>query len=298
MRPVRRRRRLEQGPLLDLARASAVVVREGPAWTLLQGTDPATGAPVAIRRPRRGHREGAERLREAGDMAAELGAHPFLDTLVATTDGRGGRLLVTPWHAAPLIDGAPLTPAAVAERGVALARALSAVHAGGAVHGGIDTSSVMRTSSGAPVLAGLHHLRPERQSAGAVRVPSPLRPETPPEELLEARTEPPGDVYSLAAVLTHLLTGVAVHPRVEGEQDAALALRILRATRRRPPVRDGLRGRLSEVLDSCLAHDPASRPTSDRLAAMLSAVVAGARTREAPPGPASVQGVPQRSPDR
>ncbi|MED5621428.1 serine/threonine-protein kinase [Ideonella sp. BN130291] len=106
-----------------------------------------------------------------------------------------------------------------------------------------------------------------------------------PEQLDGSTLDARADIYSLAAVIYHLVAG---RPPFDAQSQTALMNQIYNAE---PPplvnLRDGVPPRLDEVIRRALAKDPAERHTSwDEFAQALSSLVAN---REVPRG--RIQGV-------
>ncbi|CAM5279532.1 serine/threonine protein kinase [Streptomyces tanashiensis] len=161
-----------------------------------------------------------------------------------------------PWYATPYVPalplpvalavhGGPLPEVSVRAVGVALAEALAAAHAQGLTHAGVSPAAVLLTADG-----------PRLSCFGAVRAAGPdgeartglpgLEPGAlAPEQASGGRPRPPGDVFALGAVLAYAATGHTV------------------------PERDELPPALRPVISSCLARDPADRPTAADLMAAL-----------------------------
>jgi serine/threonine protein kinase len=120
--------------------------------------------------------------------------------------------------------------------GRALAAAVAHVHERGLCHGSIRPSNVMLASGAV-----------RRADLGLGRLYEAIGPETP-YRAPEGGLSPAGDVYSLGAVLLHALTGAT---------PGAV----------RPPTP----GPLGGLLESCLAPDPAARPSAAELKQRLGA---------------------------
>lgn len=171
---------------------------------------------------------------------------------VAEPAGPAGPL----WYASPYVPalplpvalavhGGPLPEATVRAVGAALAEALAAAHSQGLTHAGVSPAAVLLTAGG-PLLSCF----------GAVRAAAPDgEPRTglpgldpgalAPEQASGGRPRPPGDVFALGAVLAYAATGHTV------------------------PEREELPPTLRQVVSSCLARDPADRPTAAALMASL-----------------------------
>ncbi|MEV7373098.1 serine/threonine protein kinase [Streptomyces sp. NPDC090301] len=162
----------------------------------------------------------------------------------------------TPWYASPYtpalplpvalaVHGRPLPETTVRAVGAALAEALAAAHGQGLTHAGVSPAAVLLTADG-PRLTCFGAVR-AASADGEPRTGLPgLDPGAlSPEQASGGRPRPPGDVFALGAVLAYAATGHTV------------------------PERDELPPALRPVISSCLARDPADRPTAAALMTAL-----------------------------
>jgi tetratricopeptide (TPR) repeat protein len=224
-------------------RAPRFVPREeigrGPLGVVYRGEDSVDGRNVALRwiRP---DLMGADGL---GRMGADLKAaasvsHPNLVKILGLVDLQGQRYVVTEHVAGrsfadALAGGHKMSVKQVHSLGRVLAQVLSVVHAKGLVHGSIQPSNLM-VASGVVKLAdlGLGRLAHAHGAQPGYRAP-------------ENKLDVSGDVYALAGVLYHLLTGI--HPRSQ-PQGAAL------------PMPSTLAPGVPEALDKLLLRNLHPRP--------------------------------------
>jgi hypothetical protein len=151
----------------------------------------------------------------AADLkAASALSHPNGVKVLALVDHEGQHAVVTEYvpgrnFAEVIRKGNRTTPQQAHSIGCVLAHYLAAVHGQGLVHGSIQPSNIMVSGSVVKVAdLGLGRL--------ALDVPSEMDYRAP-----ERRLDVAGDLHALAAVLSHLITGV--HPRTL-PQGAALPL--------------------------------------------------------------------------
>jgi serine/threonine-protein kinase len=149
------------------------------------------------------------------------------------------------------------------------AEGLAALHAAGVIHRDLKPSNILLDHEGTPLLSDFGVAR-LRDGAGLtadgalVGTPDYMAPEQADEGASAARE--PADVYSLGAVLYHLLTG-----RKPFEGNTVQVLRQLGVT---PPPPSTLRSCLDPGLEALtlrmMARRPAERPTAEEVAATLS----------------------------
>lgn len=150
------------------------------------------------------------------------------DTLQAELEARAAQL--DSWRMFRLISGL-----------AGLCDCLGSLHESGVTHRDLTPAGIIAFDSGQLVLRDLglaaHEYQPGESSAEYLA----------PEQRLGSRDRPgpPTDVYQLAAVAYHLLTGVPPHPRLPLPLNAQVP---------------GVPGRLGAVLDVALAADSDTRP--------------------------------------
>jgi predicted Ser/Thr protein kinase len=179
-----------------------------------------------------------------------------------------------PWLATAYVPG-PSLAEAVAERGplpagvvltlaAGLAEALVAIHQAGIVHRDLKPANVLLAGDGPRVIDfGISRAVDASvltQAGTVMGSPGYLAPEQ-----VEGRpVGPPGDVFSLGAVLAFAAAGEG--PFGIGSA-AALAFRVVNAA----PNLDGVPAQLRPMIERCLAKDPAARPTPTELLTSLAA---------------------------
>ena len=173
---------------------------------------------------------------------------------------------VPPWSASPYRPmlplpaaleayGGPLPVRTVRALGAALAETLAGIHTTGATHAGIGPGTVFIADDG-PRLFGFGAVRAAVPEGGdRSDVPGLPSDALPPEQIAGGRPRPLGDVFALGAVLAYAATGQL------------------------GPEADALPEELRDTLRSCLAPDPADRPTAQSL---LDELMRGIRLAPAP----------------
>jgi outer membrane protein assembly factor BamB len=181
-------------------------------------------------------------------------------------------LAPTPWLATEYVLGPPLDDAvalcgalpepAVRALGAALCDALAQLHRSDVVHRDLKPSNILLTARGPKVIdfgiaraAGDDRLTRTGATAGTPAYMSP-------EQAVGGEHPPAGDVFALAGVLVFAATG---RPPFGTGQPADLLYRVRYAEPDLTGVPDGLR----PVLERCLAKDPAQRPGTAELRALL-----------------------------
>jgi eukaryotic-like serine/threonine-protein kinase len=205
--------------------------------------------------------------------------HPHIATVFDVGKSAGRHYLVT-----ELVDGRELAgtlsvgpmpwPAAVSCC-AQIASALAAVHARGLVHRDVTPANIMLTATGAKLIDfGISAFEgdPETDPDGHVRGTPPYAA---PERLDQRRVSPAADVYGLGVVLYQALTGRA----------ALVDARTLEAV-------DGLPESVARICLSCLATDPAARPSAAELADVLQANIPADAVRAPYPEAAAAASTP------
>ncbi|QLH24484.1 PQQ-binding-like beta-propeller repeat protein [Streptomyces sp. Rer75] len=196
---------------------------------------------------------GASRCRWIVPVAEVTGDGTRVGNGTRPGDGtRAGGGTEPPWSASPYLPmlplpaaleahGGPLPLRTVRALGAALAEALDQVHEAGFTHAGVAPGTVFLAGDG-PRLAGFGAVRAAGPD-GAARtgLPGLDADALPPEQLAGGRPRPLGDVFALGSVLAYAATG------------------------QHRPEADALPPELRDTLRSCLAPDPADRPTARAL---------------------------------
>ncbi|MFD3453392.1 protein kinase [Streptomyces sp. NPDC058691] len=157
----------------------------------------------------------------------------------------------------------PLPEDGVRALGAGLAEALEEVHGRGLVHRDIKPSNVLLSLDG-PVLIDFGIARAMDATAAltskGVVVGSPGY--MAPEQVTGRPTGPAADIFALGAVIVFAATGQGPFP---GDSAAVLLYKVAHEE----PELDGMPAGLRGVAESCLAKDPAARPTPRQLGALL-----------------------------
>ncbi|MEU8601111.1 serine/threonine-protein kinase [Streptomyces parvulus] len=164
---------------------------------------------------------------------------------------------------AAVADGGPLPAHSVRALGAGLGEALAAVHGLGLVHRDVKPSNVLLTLDG-PLLIDFGIARATEGTASltstGVSIGSPGY--MAPEQILGKGVTGAADVFSLGAVLAFAATGTPPFP---GDSSAALLYKVVHEE----PRLDTLDGALRDLVEACLAKDPATRPTPAEVAHRL-----------------------------
>jgi serine/threonine-protein kinase len=185
-------------------------IGRGPLGVVWRGEDTADGRNVAMRMlPAALPGGGALPAIVADLKAASQISHPNLVKVIAFTEWKGERCLVTEFvpgrnFAEAIRSGRRMSFQQVHALGRIAAQALALIHSRGLVHGSIQPSNVMVTSGVIKVAdLGLGRLAHALPGAHSYRAP-------------EGRLDVAGDLFALAGVMYHLLTGTDPRSQPQG----------------------------------------------------------------------------------
>jgi eukaryotic-like serine/threonine-protein kinase len=204
------------------------------------------------------------RARFRREVAAAQRVSGLFTALVvdADTDGQ------TPWLATAYVAGPSLTETvrghgplpvhSLLALAAGLAEGLSAIHAAGVVHRDLKPSNVLLAEDGPRIIDfGISEAAEASAATGAnVMIGSPGYMS--PEQVLGRHVGPPGDMFSLGAVLSFAATG---QPPFGHGSPSALMYRLVN----NPANLDEVPAELRSLVGLCLAKHPADRPTAGEL---------------------------------
>ncbi|WP_371625221.1 protein kinase [Streptomyces sp. NBC_01116] len=218
------------------------------------------------------------RFRREVESARRIGAQWTAPVLDADPDAP------VPWVATGYVAGPPLSQAitehgplpehAVRTLGAGLAEALAVVHGQGIVHRDVKPSNVLLALDGPRLIDfGIARALGATVSLTSTGVSVGSPGYMAPEQIRGRDVSGAADVFSLGAVLAYAATGAAPFP---GDSSAVLLYKVVHEE----PELGDLEGELREVVEGCLAKDPAARPAPADLARVLApggaaAMVAG-----------------------
>ena len=195
--------------------------------------------------------------REVGTARAVSGAFtaPVID---ADPDAPSPWLVTTFLAGRPLNEAVaehgPLPPPAVAALGAGLAEALMSIHRAGIVHRDLKPHNVMLSPDGPRVIdfgiARTADVSAITQLGAVIGSPGYMSP----EQARGEDTGPPGDVFSLGAVLTFAATGTGPFGQ------AQLQVMVYRVVHEEPDLGGVADPRLRSIIAACLDKDPSRRP--------------------------------------
>jgi eukaryotic-like serine/threonine-protein kinase len=253
----------------------------GEVW---RGRAVASGETVALKRLRLGASvEERSGLRREGALLAALD-HPHLLRVreVVTTD-RDAVLVLD--HAAGgslamlLRSRITLPPGEVVSVLAPLAAALAYAHSEGLCHGDVTPANVLFTEEGRPLLADLGVARVLGELEAVHSTPEYIDPAV----AAGAAPGPASDVFMVAAVAVHALTGAP--PWRADDAEAALALAATGRVPDLPALAPGLPEALTRVLARALSAQPHRRGTAAEFALDLRHACGPAPVRLAVPAP-------------
>ncbi|MFF5789763.1 serine/threonine-protein kinase [Streptomyces sp. NPDC012693] len=226
------------------------------------------------------------RFRREAEVAGKVGGVHTPALHAADLDG------TTPWIATVYVPGptlrdrigteGPLDLAGLGRLGAALAEALVAFHGAGVVHRDLKPDNIIMSPDG-PVIIDFgiaHGPDTTRTATGQVSGTAGF---IAPEAFRYEEASPACDVFAFGAVMVHAAGGLPF--------DATHSYAPTEPTEDDTPDVSALPPELRQVVTSCLAEDPAARPTADELLALLAPLAATA-------GPLRPQGPPVPTPRR
>jgi serine/threonine protein kinase len=211
-----------------------------------------------------------ERFRREGRIAAQLD-HPNILPVFEADEAERQLFIVTRLVDGPtmgdlIIEQGALRWQRVLEILAPIASALDAAGGAGLVHRDVKPQNILISSGGHPYLADFGLMRTARQSDGMTRgmtrsgewLGSPDY--AAPEHMTDQAYTAAGDIYSLAAVAYHALTGHVAYERMND-------LAILHAHASAPPPKistwnPNVPQSLDAVIAAGMAKDPAARPAT------------------------------------
>ena len=221
------------------------------------------------------------RARFAREVAAAQKVSGLFTALVVDADVDGPMpWLATAYVAGPSLAEAveahgPLPEASVLTLAAGLAEGLEAIHAAGVVHRDLKPSNVLLADDGPRVIDfGISRAAEASaltQSGTVMGSPGYMSP----EQAEGREVGPPGDVFSLGAVLAFAAVGQG--PFGTGSTPA-LMYRVVHGQ----PDTARLSGAVRPLVERCLAKDPGQRPTTAELLAELGAAQLSADWLPAP----------------
>ncbi|MEV7728742.1 serine/threonine-protein kinase [Streptomyces sp. NPDC087917] len=186
-----------------------------------------------------------------------------------------------PWLATAFVPGptlqqlvdadGPRGPAAVLRLGAGIAEGLAAIHRCGLVHRDLKPGNVIVAEDGPRIIDfGIAH---ESGAEAMTRTGSVIGTYAymSPEQVRGEALSPAGDVFAFGSVLAFAATG---RSPFDATNVPAIVHRVVTA----PPQLDGLTAPLRELVEACLAKDPARRPGMDEVLARLSVTGPGVAT--------------------
>ena len=233
----------------------------------------ARGRTVAVKLVQRDLAEQEEfrsRFRHEVNAARKVGGQWTAPVLDADTEAD------IPWVATGYIAGPTLRQVVGVEHGplperslrflaAGLARALRAIHGAGLIHRDLKPSNVLVTIDGPRVIDfGIARALEASAAGGLTRTGSSVGSPgfMSPEQVRGDRVTTASDVFCLGSVLAYAATGRSPF----GSGDSGVHVLLYRITQEDPDL-DGVPDHLHPLIASCLAKDPADRPSLDELLA-------------------------------
>jgi eukaryotic-like serine/threonine-protein kinase len=204
------------------------------------------------------------RARFRREVAAAQRVSGLFTALVVDADLDGP----TPWLATAYVAGPSLTETvrghgplpvhSLLALAAGLAEGLSAIHAAGVVHRDLKPSNVLLAEDGPRIIDFGISEAAEASAATSANVMIGSPGYMSPEQVLARHVGPPGDMFSLGAVLAFAATG---RPPFGHGSPTALMYRLVND----PANLDDVPAELRPLVGRCLAKHPADRPTAGEL---------------------------------
>lgn len=269
-------------------------IGEGGFGAVYRATDESHGRRVAVKILHDAPDDAGQRRfdRERRAMGT-LSGHPNIAVVHQSgVDERGRLYLVMEYLSggsmADQMTVGPMDESALVDIGLALTDALARAHDLGVLHLDLKPENILLSEFGVPKVVdfGISSFVNDQQTATIRATPAYAAP-----EVLDGHTPgPAADVYGLGATLFALIEGAAPY----GGSDTG-ALSVIRAIATGPVptvTRDDVSPGLVQLLDECMATDPADRPESmavvgERLAAIRAADAPDLAARSEPETPSA-----------
>ncbi|HYE05063.1 MAG TPA: serine/threonine-protein kinase [Planctomycetota bacterium] len=167
-----------------------------------------------------------------------------------------------------------LPPEAVIRLGIGICRGLAAIHAAGVIHRDIKPDNILVGSNAQPKITDLGLAKNyededvTRLTATGVVVGTPLY--VSPEAIRDPRTVTvAADIYSLGATFYHMVSGSP--PFAQGTAYEVMRGHLEGRLRPLREIDERIPSGLADLIERCLAKEPAKRPTASELADLLHA---------------------------
>ncbi|MEU3751315.1 serine/threonine-protein kinase [Streptomyces olivoreticuli] len=215
------------------------------------------------------------------DAARQVGGFHTAQVVDADPDAPSP-WLVTAYVPGPTLqqvvaDRGPLAPEAVLRLGAGLAEGLAAIHRCGLVHRDLKPGNVILAEDGPRIIDFGIARAVDASSLTATGAVIGTYAFMSPEQIRADRAGPASDVFALGSVLAFAAIG-------RSPFDAPTLLTVVQRILDEPPALGGLDGELLRLLTSCLAKDPADRPSvADLPARFAGAPASGAALPPARP---------------
>ncbi|SEF54502.1 Serine/threonine protein kinase [Nonomuraea solani] len=203
------------------------------------------------------------RRRFLGEVEAARRVAAFCTAQLLDADLDGDRpYLVSEYVEGPslgehVIDKGPRTGGSLERLAIGTATALGAIHRAGVVHRDFKPGNVLLSLDGPRVIDfGISRMIDTALTTSGVAIGTPAY--LSPERIQAVPAGPPADLWAWGLTVAYTATGR--HAYMADTYQEILA-RILYG---KPDLR-GLSGRLREIVEACLAHDPAERPDAEEV---------------------------------
>ena len=273
--------------LLDGKYRLGALLGRGGMSDVYRAVDERTGEVVAVKIVRSSDPEYATRLSQEARALSRFEHTSLVGLLDSGTRGDMAYLVMEYVEGESLAEAlrrGPLTSAATASLGSALASGIAYVHERGVVHRDIKPANILIDVEGNARLADFGIARlVDTTTMTVVGTTLGTASYMAPEQLEDHQVGPDADVWSLGIVLLECMTGERVYA---GTPSEVVARRLSGPV----PLPDTMPVPWKTLLRSMLDHDPRQRPQAQEVAAMLASTAYDAmweRPHSAPPSGAT-----------
>lgn len=237
-----------------------------------------------------------DRFKDEARFAAQL-SHPHTVTVHDFGEDGGLSFLVMEFIDGPTLGGVlaagPLSAEEVRRILGDLASALAVAHDVGIIHRDIKPANILMSATGAQLMdfgiARSIDAESRTLTGNVLGTAHYLSP----EQALGQEVGPPTDIYGLGVLAHEMLTGSKPF-----DKGTPIATALAHVQEEPPPLPEGTPADLEALISSCLAKDPAERPTAALIARLLAETVEDVLSAAEPVDPdatVALEAIPRRA---